>query len=78
MIKRSANPGENTSFSLLDETALETGDLIFTTEEVSRFDYTFLRNLAANARSEEINGKSNRLVIETYYARQRTLTDFEE
>lgn len=77
MIQRSANPGENTSFSLLEETALETGDMIFTTEEVSNFDYTFLRNLAANANSEELNGKSNRLIIETYFARQRTLKDFE-
>lgn len=76
MIQRSANPGSSSN-SLLDETADETGDPIFTTEEVKRFQYTVLRNLAAQANTSEINGKSNRLLIEHYYARQKTFGDFE-
>lgn len=76
MIQR-ADPSERGGgFSLLDETADQTGDPIYTTAEVERFHYTVLRNLAARAQSDEVNGKSNRLLIEKYFGRQRTLTDY--
>lgn len=93
MIQRSANPGEqNKSFSLIDETVLDAPEkvrvnenvvidfreLAFSTQEVSDFEYTFLRNLAAAAPTEEINGKSNRLLIEKYHGVQRSLSDFED
>lgn len=77
MIQRSANPGQNKSFSLVDETALDTGDLILTTEEVEKYDYQVLRNLAAQANTDEVNGKSNKLLIQKVFGRQATLNDYE-
>jgi hypothetical protein len=67
----------NGSLSLVEETAVDTGDMIFTTEQVNEFSYQMLRNLASEARTNEINGKSQKLLIQQYYGRQRTLTEYE-
>jgi len=67
----------NGSLSLVEETATDTGDMIFTTEQVNEFSYQMLRNLASEANTDCINGKSNKLVIQQYYARQRTLGEYE-
>jgi len=66
------------SLSLVSETAIDTGDdLIFTAEEFDRFDHNLKRNLASQAQSDEINGKSNKLEMRAYFVCQHTLLDFE-
>jgi len=67
----------NGSLSLVEETAVDTGDMIFTTEQVNEFSYQMLRNLASEANTNCINGKSKKLLIQCYYGRQRTLSDYE-
>jgi hypothetical protein len=67
----------NGSLSLVEETAVGTGDMIFTTEQVNEFSYQMLRNLASEANTDCINGKSNKLLIQTFYGRQRTLGEYE-
>ena len=67
------------SLSLVDETAIETGDteLIFTKEQFQNFDHNFIRNLAANANTDCVNGKSNRLELQSFFVRQRSLKEYE-
>lgn len=65
---------------LVNERALERGDtdLIFTQEQLDRMSNTMLRRLAAAANSEEINGKSVKLQIQSYLRCQHSLTDYNE
>lgn len=65
------------SLKIVDETAAENNDPIFTTEQVNNFSNHMLRRLAAQANTDEINGKSLRLEHETYFGRQKTLFDYE-
>jgi hypothetical protein len=64
------------SLGLVNETAIATGDMIFTADEFDNLHYQFIRNLAAQAKTDEINGKSNRLEVRAYFVRQRTLPEF--
>lgn len=66
------------SLSLTNETAVETGDthLIMTGEEFDDIDPQFRRRLAAEANTDEINGKSTALEVRFYLCRQRTLGDY--
>jgi hypothetical protein len=69
---------QNTGTSgLIDETALENGDPVFTKEQLKQFNYQLKRNLAAQASTSEINGKSPMLVVETYFRCQYSLGEFE-
>lgn len=65
---------------LVNERALERGDtdLIFTQEQLDRMSNTMLRRLAAAANSDEINGKSVKLQIQSYLRCQHSLTDYSE
>lgn len=67
------------SLSLVDETALDTGDtdLIFTGEQLSGFEAHFLRRIASEASTDEINGKSTQLEIVEYCRCQRSLAEYE-
>jgi len=66
------------SLSLVEQTAIDTGDeLIFTKEQFQNFDHNFKRNLAANALSDEIHGKSTALELQNYFVCQYTLQEFE-
>jgi len=67
------------NLSLVDETAVDTGDghLIMTPEAFDNIDPQFRRRLAAAANTDEINGKSTALETRFYFARQRSLSDFE-
>ena len=64
---------------LTNETALETGDTdyILTPEQFDRLDQHVKRRLAANANTDEINGKSTGLEIRSFFVRQYTLFDFD-
>lgn len=62
--------------SIIDETAIDTGDPIFTTKEVQEMSYQMLRKLSANANSELINGKSPRLAMHAFFGCQRTLDEY--
>jgi len=64
------------SLSLVSETAIDNGDLIFTKSEFENLHYQYVRNLAAEANTDEINGKSNRLEIQSYFVCQRALDEF--
>jgi len=64
------------SLSLVDETALDNGDPVFTKAELERFDIMLLRNLAAGANTDEIHGKSTKFEITAYFNCQRTLADY--
>jgi len=70
------------SLSLVDETALDDPvcrdrNLIFTADEFENLDYQFVRRLAAQAESDEVNGKSDKILIKSFYVCQHTLSDFE-
>jgi predicted ThiF/HesA family dinucleotide-utilizing enzyme len=65
------------SLSLVSETAIDNNDMIFTKERFGNFHYQFIRRLAAAADTDEINGKSDRFVVQSYFVRQRTLTEYE-
>lgn len=67
---------ETASLTLVEETAIESGDLVFTTEQIKNMDSKKLRQFAAHAKSDAVNGKSTRLEQENFFARQRTLNDF--
>lgn len=69
------------SLGLVDEncvTAGEPEDMIFTTEQVASFDTKVIRRLAAAAESDEIHGKSTKLLMQAYFKGQYTLNDFAE
>lgn len=73
------NPESNESNNtLLDETAVDNGDPIFTEAELERMSHTMLRRLAAEASTSEINGKSNKLLITLYFKGQKSLDEFSD
>ena len=69
---------ETSSLRIVDETALDNGDEVFTMDQLEQMDAQLLRRLAAHANTDCINGKSVFLEIRSYFARQRTLTEFRE
>jgi len=67
--------------SLVDETALDdpacrARDLIFTGDQFDDLDYQLKRRLAAATDSDEINGKTDSMVMRSFFVRQRTLDEF--
>lgn len=62
---------------LVDECAIDNGDPVLTTEEAERYDSKVLRRMAAHANTDAISGRDVRLQWVSYFARQRTLGDFE-
>lgn len=80
------------SLSLVDETALdrdledlvtfdihrEWGDLRFTAEQLDGFSNQMMRKLAQYASTDEINGKSTKLEIRTYFLTQRSLSEYDD
>lgn len=64
------------SLSLVSETALDNGDPCFTQAQLDRFSNTLLRRLAAEAKSDEIHGKSPQLLTVSYFRCQYSLTEF--
>lgn len=64
------------SLGLVSETALDNGDMIFTPEQFDNFDYQYIRRLAANADTDEINGKSDQIIVRSYFVRQHTLSEY--
>lgn len=69
--------------TLVDETALDDPecralDLIFTAEEYEALDYQFKRRLAAAAASDEINGKSDGMLMRSFFVRQTSLDEFSD
>lgn len=65
------------NLSIVNEKALQNGDMCFTEDELDQFSYPMLRNLAAHAETDEINGKSNKLEIRSYFRCQRSLREYE-
>lgn len=65
------------SLGLVNETAVENGDLVFTTEELQDFDIMLLRNLAAEASTDAINGKSTKYEIVEYFRCQRNISEYD-
>jgi hypothetical protein len=65
-------------YRLVERTALDNGetDLIFTQAQLERMSNTMIRRLAAASRSDEINGKSVKLEIYSYFCGQHTLTEY--
>jgi hypothetical protein len=63
---------------LVKERALERGDynLIFTQQQLDQMSNTMLRRLAAAADTDEINGKSVKLQIQSYLRCQASLSDY--
>lgn len=77
----SAQSGGGMSMELVQETAIDRGesdDMIFTREEWSRFDHHFKRRLAGEACTDEISGRSTMLELQSYFVRQRTLTEYDD
>ncbi len=66
------------ALSLVDETALENGDPVLTTEEAEQYSNKVLRRMAAEADSDAISGRDVQLQWISYFARQRTLDDYAE
>lgn len=62
---------------LVTETALDNGDIVLTTEEANQYDNKVLRRLAAEANTDAISGRDVALEWYSYFARQRTLSDYE-
>lgn len=69
--------GPMSELSLVEERATDTGDMVFTSEQLAGFDSQYLRRLAAQADSDVINGKSTGLEIQAYFGCQKTLQEFE-
>jgi hypothetical protein len=65
------------SLGLVDERAIDNGDPVFTKEELDNFDIMLLRNLAAEANTNAIHGKSTKFEIKSYFRCQRNLTEYE-
>lgn len=62
---------------LVDETAADNGDPCLSTVELDQYTHKLLRRLAAEANTDEVNGKSNQLELRAYFHCQRSLTDYE-
>ena len=79
MSSKHATSKSASSFSLVDETAIDTHqpELIFTREQFENIDPQFRRRLAAELDTDSVNGKSTRLEIGAALAVQRTLSEFE-
>lgn len=54
--------------ALIEETAAQVGDPIFTREQLESLDANILRNMAKAATSDAVNGRSTRLEITAYFA----------
>ena len=54
--------------AVVEETAAEVGDPMFTVEQMESFDSDIKRNMAKVARSDTINGRSTDLQITAYFA----------
>jgi len=65
------------STQLVDETAIDTDDIVLTTEEGERYSNKVLRRLAAEADTDCISGRSVQLEWLSYFCRQRTLSEYE-
>lgn len=70
------------SISLVSETALDDPvcreqGLIFTREQFDKLDYQYKRRLAAVANSDEVNGKTDFMVLQAFFCRQKSLSEFE-
>jgi len=68
---------------LTDETSLEIkhpelGDLTLTTEEAQQYSNKVLRRMAAEAPTDSISGRDVQLEWYSFFARQRTLSDYTE
>ena len=61
---------------ITDQKATETGDPVFTLEEVKRMDTKLLRKLAAEANTDVVHGKSTRLEQISFFACQKTLDEY--
>jgi hypothetical protein len=72
------HPGSPSTFSIVNETALDTGDtdLIMTVEQFNNLDQHFKRRIAGAANTDEITGKSTELEIRSYVVRQRHLGEY--
>ena len=66
------------SLTLVNETADQTGDPIFSSDEWDNFSNKLRRRLAANANSDEVGGKSTSLETREFFVRQKSLSEFEE
>lgn len=53
------------------------GEESLTTEEFDNMDWKVLKRMAANSACDEIDYMSTRLEVKAYYARQRTLHNYE-
>lgn len=53
---------------LVNETAAECGDPVFSREELDAMDQHELRRLASDANSDDINGRSTKLKIIAYFS----------
>lgn len=53
---------------LVDETAAQNGDPVYSRDELAAKDHQELRRMAADANTDEINGKSTRLEITAYFS----------
>lgn len=53
---------------LVDETAVENGDPVFTREEVEEMDSKKLRRLAADSNTDSMNGRNTRLEWIAYFS----------
>ncbi len=62
---------------LVNACAIQNGDPVLTTEQAEQYDNKVLRRMAANANTDEISGRSVQLEWVAYFARQKTLGDFE-
>jgi len=61
---------------IVTESAIETGDPVLTTEEVQRIDNKVLRRMAAEANTDAVSGRSVALEWQSFFGRQRTLTEY--
>jgi hypothetical protein len=61
---------------LVEETALDNGDPVLTTEEGERYSNKVLRRMAAEANTDAISGRDVQLEWYSYFCRQRTLNDY--
>jgi len=57
--------------------ALERGDPIFTIEQFERLEQHFLRRLAANANTDEVNGSSTLPELKSYFVCQYSIEDYQ-
>jgi len=63
---------------LVEETAIDNGDPVLTTEEAGRMSNKVLRRMAAEADTDAISGRDVMLEWVDYFARQKCLTDYAE